>query len=92
MIRFYLINFLFNCCLRLEFCCLDFSTDSVVETNPLNMLFKGCANFKKFFFCDIVIIVGASVDNFYEMIITSSFPMIFDENFFLFSFLNFCIF
>ena len=42
MIRFDIIKFLFNCCLRIEFFCFGFSIDAHIFNN----IFKGCGKFR----------------------------------------------
>ena len=50
-IRFDVINFIFNCCLRIGFFCFDFAADSVVDIHLFNMIFKGRGNLEICFFC-----------------------------------------
>ena len=64
MISFDLINFIFNCCLRLELFCFNFSNESIVYTHLFNPIFKGCGKFRNMF---------SVVNGFYENLFVSSF-------------------
>ena len=47
MISFYIINFLFICCLRFKFGCFNVFANSVVSACLFNPLLKLCADFRK---------------------------------------------
>ena len=75
-------RWIFNCILRFKIFCFNFA----VDTNFPILSSKDKGSLEIFFSCEVVVIVGASVDEVAEARITSSFTMSFDENLFVVSF------